>query len=156
MLSGREQTTKRRSAQTSASGTIVKPAALACDAVASRGSTARPRPAATMRHAASRLETWMRCAGDWPASAAWQAGITRFDTCLAGIGGCPHAPGASSDVATEDLADLFASMGVATGQDFDPLIALRAKLASWLEGETLHGSLWRAGLPKTMMPILQP
>ena len=98
----------------------------------------------------------MRCAGDWPASAAWQAGITRFDTCLAGIGGCPHAPGASSDVATEDQADVFASMGVATGQDFDPLIALRAKLASWLEGETLHGSLWRAGLPKTMMPILQP
>ena len=82
--------------------------------------------------------------------AAWQAGVARFDACLAGIGGCPHAPGASGNVATEDLAYLFASMGVTTGQDFHKLIALRAKLAHWLEGETLHGSLWRAGLPKTM------
>jgi hydroxymethylglutaryl-CoA lyase len=82
--------------------------------------------------------------------AAWQVGVARFDACLAGIGGCPHAPGASGNVATEDLAYLFASMGVATGQDFHKLIALRAKVAQWLEGETLHGSLWRAGLPKTM------
>ena len=83
--------------------------------------------------------------------AAWQAGITRFDACLAGIGGCPHAPGASGNVSTEDVVYLFASMGVATGQDFDRLIALRAKVAQWLTGETLHGSLWRAGLPKTML-----
>ena len=83
--------------------------------------------------------------------AAWQAGVTRFDACLAGIGGCPHAPGASGNVATEDLAYLFASMGVATGQDFNQLIALRGKVAQWLEGEPLHGSLWRAGLPKTML-----
>ena len=82
--------------------------------------------------------------------AAWQLGITRFDACLAGIGGCPHAPGASGNVATEDVAYLFASMGVATGLDFDALIALRAKVARWLDGETLHGTLWRAGLPKTM------
>ncbi|HVO88258.1 MAG TPA: hydroxymethylglutaryl-CoA lyase [Casimicrobiaceae bacterium] len=83
--------------------------------------------------------------------AAWQCGVTRFDATLGGIGGCPHAPGASGNVATEDLAYLFASMGVATGQDFDKLLALRAQLARWLEGETLHGSIWRAGLPKTMM-----
>lgn len=83
--------------------------------------------------------------------AAWQAGITRFDACLAGIGGCPHAPGASGNVSTEDVVYMFASMGVSTGQDFDRLIALRAKVAEWLAGETLHGSLWRAGLPKTML-----
>jgi hydroxymethylglutaryl-CoA lyase len=82
--------------------------------------------------------------------AAWQEGVTRFDACLAGIGGCPHAPGASGNVATEDVAYLFASMGVTTGQDFDRLIALRAKLARWLDGEPLHGTLWRAGLPKTL------
>jgi hydroxymethylglutaryl-CoA lyase len=82
--------------------------------------------------------------------AAWRAGIDRFDACLAGIGGCPHAPGASGNVATEDVAYLFASMGVATGQDFQRLIALRAKVAGWLDGETLHGTLWRAGLPRTM------
>ena len=83
--------------------------------------------------------------------AAWQTGITRFDACLAGIGGCPHAPGASGNVSTEDVVYMFASMGVATGQDFDRLIALRAKVAEWLAGEILHGSLWRAGLPKTML-----
>ena len=83
--------------------------------------------------------------------AAWEVGITRFDACLAGIGGCPHAPGASGNVSTEDLVYMFASMGVSTGQDFDQLIALRSKVAQWLEGETLHGSLWRAGLPKTML-----
>jgi hydroxymethylglutaryl-CoA lyase len=41
-------------------------------------------------------------------------------------------------------------MGIETGQDFDSLIALREKLAGWLSGERLSGSLWRAGLPKTM------
>ena len=81
---------------------------------------------------------------------AWEVGITRFDACLAGIGGCPHAPGASGNVATEDVAYLFASMGVPTGQDFGRLLAVRAKVAGWLDGETLHGTLWRAGLPKTM------
>lgn len=82
--------------------------------------------------------------------AAWQAGIRRFDACLAGIGGCPHAPGASGNVTTEDVVYLFRSMGVETGQDFDRLIALRAKVASWLPGEALFGTLWRAGLPKTL------
>jgi hydroxymethylglutaryl-CoA lyase len=84
------------------------------------------------------------------AYAAWQAGMRRFDACTGGIGGCPHAPGASGNVATEDLAYLFASMGVATGLDFDALIALRGRIAGWLEGEPLHGAIWRAGLPRTM------
>lgn len=82
--------------------------------------------------------------------AALQTGVTRFDACLAGIGGCPHAPGASGNVASEDLAYMFASMGIDTGIDFDRLMTLRAQVAHWLEGETLHGTLWRAGLPKTM------
>jgi len=82
--------------------------------------------------------------------AALQMGMTRLDACLGGIGGCPHAPGASGNVATEDLAYLLASMAIETGLDFDALLTLRGKLACWLEGETLHGSLWRAGLPKTM------
>lgn len=84
--------------------------------------------------------------------AALELGVTRFDACLAGIGGCPHAPGASGNVATEDLAYMLASMGIATGQDIDRLLALRQRVASWLAGETLHGTLWRAGLPKTMKP----
>jgi len=82
--------------------------------------------------------------------AALQTGVTRFDACLAGIGGCPHAPGASGNVTTEDLAYMLASMGIDTGIDIYALLALRAQVAAWLEGETLHGTLWRAGLPKTL------
>lgn len=84
------------------------------------------------------------------AYAAWQAGVRRFDASLGGIGGCPHAPGASGNVATEDLAYLFMSMGVPTGLDFDALMALRGRVAQWLAGEPLHGSIWRAGLPRTL------
>jgi hydroxymethylglutaryl-CoA lyase len=87
------------------------------------------------------------------AFAAWQCGIRRLDACLGGLGGCPHAPGASGNVATEDLAYLFASMGVRTGVQFEKLLTLRQRLARWLDGETLHGTLWRAGLPKTMMSV---
>jgi hydroxymethylglutaryl-CoA lyase len=79
--------------------------------------------------------------------AAWQAGMRRFDASLAGIGGCPHAPGASGNVATEDVAYLFASMGVVTGLDVP---AQRQQLGQWLDGEPLHGHVWRAGLPKTL------
>jgi len=84
--------------------------------------------------------------------AAWQTGIRRFDACLGGIGGCPHAPGASGNVATEDVAWLFAGMGVNTGLDFDALMALRKRIGAWLHGEPLHGTIWRAGLPRTLAP----
>src|SRR3954468_9319686 len=82
--------------------------------------------------------------------AALQLGIARFDACTAGIGGCPHAPGASGNVATEDLTYMLHSMGIATGLDFDQLLALRAKVAKWLENEPTHGTIWKTGLPRTM------
>jgi hydroxymethylglutaryl-CoA lyase len=84
--------------------------------------------------------------------AALEVGITRFDACLAGIGGCPHAPGASGNVDTEDLVFMLERMGVATGVDLPRLLALRARVAGWLDGETLQGTLWRAGFPKTFAP----
>ena len=66
--------------------------------------------------------------------AAMQAGVTRFDACLGGIGGCPHAPGASGNVATEDLAFMLESMGIATGVDIAQLLAMRERLVGWLAG----------------------
>jgi hydroxymethylglutaryl-CoA lyase len=81
--------------------------------------------------------------------AALEAGVARFDATLAGIGGCPHAPGASGNASSEDLAFMLADMGIETGIDIERLLALRAKVAQWLPDETLHGSLWLAGLPKT-------
>jgi len=81
--------------------------------------------------------------------AALQLGVTRFDASLAGIGGCPHAPGASGNAATEDLVFMVEAMGCSTGIDIPALLALRARVAGWIEGEPTHGTLWRAGLPKT-------
>lgn len=81
--------------------------------------------------------------------AAAQLGVTRFDASLAGIGGCPHAPGASGNASTEDLGFMLRAMGIDTGLDMDALLALRAKVAGWLTGEQTNGALWRAGLPKT-------
>jgi hydroxymethylglutaryl-CoA lyase len=47
-------------------------------------------------------------------------------------------------------------MGIATGIDFDKLMALRAKVAAWLAGECLHGSIAQAGLPKPLRAQLTP
>jgi hydroxymethylglutaryl-CoA lyase len=88
--------------------------------------------------------------------AVLKLGITAFDACLAGIGGCPHAPGASGNVSTEDLVFMLEDMGIATDIDVNHLLALRKQLACWLDGETLHGTLWRAGLPKTFKPASAP
>lgn len=83
--------------------------------------------------------------------AALDTGIHRFDACVAGIGGCPHAPGASGNVNAEDLVYLMHSMGLSTGIDFDRLLALRARITQWLKGECFQGAIWKAGLPKTML-----
>lgn len=82
--------------------------------------------------------------------AALDTGVARFDACLAGIGGCPHAPGASGNVSTEDLVFMLQRMGIETGVDLERLLALRAAVAGWLPDQPLHGALWRAGPPKTL------
>jgi hypothetical protein len=55
-------------------------------------------------------------------------------------------------VATEDLAYLLRSMGLDTGIDLPALLALRAQVAGWLAGESLHGTIAQAGLPRTLTP----
>lgn len=84
--------------------------------------------------------------------AALDAGITHFDACIAGLGGCPHAPGASGNVCTEDVVYLMHSMHLSTGIDMQRLLSLRQQVTQWLDGETFQGAIWRAGLPKTMTP----
>lgn len=83
------------------------------------------------------------------ALAGLEEGIRRFDSALAGLGGCPFAPGASGNIVTEDLVFLLESMGFATGLDLPRLVAARALLAEGLPGESLHGQLARAGVPRT-------
>jgi hydroxymethylglutaryl-CoA lyase len=64
------------------------------------------------------------------AHAAYRLGVRTFDASIAGLGGCPYAPGASGNVATEDLVYLFDGMGVPSGVDRDALIAC----ADWIRG----------------------
>lgn len=75
-------------------------------------------------------------------------GIREFDASLGGLGGCPHAPGASGNVATEDLAFMLEAMGFDTGIDLDALIEAQRLLATLLPGQTLYGKIAAAGLPK--------
>ncbi len=80
--------------------------------------------------------------------AALDAGVTTFDSSLGGIGGCPHAPGASGNIVTEDLVFLLESMGLDTGVDLGKLIAARAIFKEALPGEPIYGHVPDAGLPK--------
>ncbi|MSP55670.1 MAG: hydroxymethylglutaryl-CoA lyase [Myxococcales bacterium] len=52
---------------------------------------------------------------------ALRAGVTTFDASIAGLGGCPYAPGAAGNLASEDLVQMFEAMGVSTGVDLDRL-----------------------------------
>jgi hydroxymethylglutaryl-CoA lyase len=81
------------------------------------------------------------------ALAAFEEGITTFDSSLGGLGGCPTAPGASGNIVTEDLVFMFEAMGVSTGVDLDSLLASRDHLTEALPDEDLYGFTPRAGLP---------
>jgi hydroxymethylglutaryl-CoA lyase len=82
-------------------------------------------------------------------SAAVDAGITRFDASIGGLGGCPFAPGASGNIDTEDCAFLLESLGFDTGLDIEKLVGLRERVAQWLPQERVGGMIAKAGLPKT-------
>jgi isopropylmalate/homocitrate/citramalate synthase len=78
------------------------------------------------------------------ALAALEAGAEVLDSSVGGLGGCPYAPRASGNVATEDLVYLLEREGVATGVDLDALV----RVSQWLEGifgRRLEGQLYRAG-----------
>lgn len=78
------------------------------------------------------------------AVAALSAGVTVLDASIGGMGGCPFAPNATGNVATEDLLYLFDRMNIETGIDLDQIIETTA----WLEGKLkkkLPGALLRAG-----------
>lgn len=66
------------------------------------------------------------------AFAAFEFGVRSFDAAVAGLGGCPYAPGASGNVATEDLVYLFHGIGESTGIDLDALIACGAWICEQL------------------------
>lgn len=82
------------------------------------------------------------------ALAAVDTGVKRFDACLAGLGGCPFAPGASGNIVMEDLVFMLEGMGLRTGVDLDALIHVREILERSLQGVALQGAVAKARLPK--------
>jgi len=80
------------------------------------------------------------------AQAGFEQGVRTFDASIAGLGGCPYAPGASGNVATEDLVDLFEREGVRTGIDLDALVDASAWLERDVLGRPLPGRVFRARL----------
>lgn len=76
--------------------------------------------------------------------AAHASGIRQFDASVGGLGGCPFAPGASGNIATEELVYMFEDGGIATGIDIDRELDA-ARLAERLLGRSLAGRLLAAG-----------
>ena len=79
---------------------------------------------------------------------ALDEGVTLFDASLGGLGGCPFAPGASGNIATEDCAYMIEAMGYDTGIDLNKLISLRKSLSKWMTEDKLLGNLSNSGLAK--------
>lgn len=85
-----------------------------------------------------------RGAGLASAYAAVEAGVTRLDASVGGLGGCPFAPGASGNIATEDLVYLLRDSEIGVDVDLEGAIAA-ARVAQKVVGHDLPGSLLRAG-----------
>jgi hydroxymethylglutaryl-CoA lyase len=81
-------------------------------------------------------------------------GVTDFDASVGGLGGCPYAPGASGNVATEEVVHMLADMGIETGIDLARLLAA-AELAERITGRTLPSGVLRAG-PRSRLASTGP
>jgi hydroxymethylglutaryl-CoA lyase len=78
---------------------------------------------------------------------ALELGVADFDASVGGLGGCPYAPGATGNIATEELVHMVEDMGVATGVDLDAMIDAAAD-AERIVGRALPSQVLRAG-PRT-------
>ena len=80
--------------------------------------------------------------------AGLEVDVDTFDSSMAGIGGCPFAPGATGNIVTEDLVFMLEAMGLHTGVDLEKLLAAREILAAAVPGEELYGYVPAAGVPR--------
>lgn len=79
--------------------------------------------------------------------AGLEVGVDTFDSSMAGIGGCPFAPGATGNIVTEDLVFMLEAMGLHTGIDLAKLMQAREILAAAVPDEELYGYVAAAGVP---------
>jgi hydroxymethylglutaryl-CoA lyase len=83
--------------------------------------------------------------------AGLELGVRTFDAAVGGLGGCPYAPGAAGNLATEDLVYMLHGMGVSTGIDLDKLWEA-GKVAAAVVGHELSGKVHKAGLRSAAQP----
>lgn len=76
--------------------------------------------------------------------AGLHAGVTEFDGTVGGLGGCPYAPGATGNIASEDMVHMLHEMGISTGVDLDALLAINRRLRE-VVGHALDSNIARAG-----------
>lgn len=81
--------------------------------------------------------------------AAYKLGITIFDTSLGGLGGCPYAPGATGNVATEDVVFMFHGMGIKTGLNLDKLLEINP----WMTEKIQHPLPSKVGKVGMLKPL---
>lgn len=87
--------------------------------------------------------------------AALDAGVRAFDSSIAGLGGCPNSPGATGNIATEDLVFMLEAMGFETGIELQRLLEMRAFVAECLPDVRMFGHVSQVGLPKGFMCAAQ-
>lgn len=85
--------------------------------------------------------------------AGLNAGIIRYDSSLAGLGGCPFAPGASGNIASEDVVHMLDEMGITSGVNLDKMILLAQQLQNWI-GRDTDSSILRAGKISDLKTLL--
>jgi len=73
-----------------------------------------------------------------------ELGVTQFDASIGGLGGCPYAPGATGNVATEEVVHMLHDMGIDTGIDLAALLRA-ARLAQDIVGKELPSGVLKAG-----------
>lgn len=86
--------------------------------------------------------------------AAYKQGVEIFDTSLGGLGGCPYAPGATGNVATEDVIYMFHGMGVKTGLNLDKLLEMDPWMAEKIE-HALPSKVGKVGKLKPLGKVSQ-
>ena len=84
--------------------------------------------------------------------AALELGVTDFDASVGGLGGCPYAPGATGNIATEELVAMLEDMGVRTGVDIEAMIEA-AEEAERIVNRTLPSQVLRAGPRSRTIPL---
>jgi hydroxymethylglutaryl-CoA lyase len=80
------------------------------------------------------------------------AGVLHYDASIAGLGGCPFAPGATGNICTEDLVNMLQDMGMDTGVDLDKLLGAAVKIPA-IVGHDVPGQVMKAGKTMHLHPV---